>query len=143
MALQGAIPVQFSNVFPHGAYVLSVQPVRDFDKSTREHTVQDRDKETGEPVWSVEVIDADPEARESTMRVKIAAPVQPVPPDAAPGVPFCPVEFDGMTVVPYVDGKRCGMRHEKERQCKGRVAYSYRAKAMRAPGRPGSKPSAG
>ena len=77
MALQGAIPVEFGHVFPHGAYVLSVQPVRDFDKSTREHTVQEREKETGELVWSVEVIDADPEARESTVRVKIAAPVQP------------------------------------------------------------------
>ncbi len=100
MALQGAIPVEFGHVFPHGAYVLSVQPVRDFDKSTREHTVQEREKETGELVWSVEVIDADPEARESTVRVKIAAPVQPVPPDAAPGVPFRPVEFDGLTLVP-------------------------------------------
>ena len=142
MALQGAIPVQFGHVFPHGAYVLSVQPVRDFDKSTREHTVQERDKETGELVWSVEVIDADPEARESTVRVKIAAPVQPVPPDTAPGVPFRPVEFDGLTLVPWVDGKRCRVRDERDKQCKGRVAYSYRARAMRAPSRP-AKATAG
>jgi hypothetical protein len=143
VALQGAIPVQFGHVFPHGAYVLSVQPVRDFDKSTREHTVQEREKDTGELVWSVEVIDADPDARESTVRVKIAAPVQPVPPDPAPGVPFRPVEFDGLTLVPWVDGKRCVMRHEKDRQCKGRVAFSYRAKVMRAPSRSAAKASVG
>ena len=53
-------------------------------------------------------------ARETV--VKIAAPVQPVPPAAE----VCPVEFDGLTVTPYVNDK-------------GRIAFSYRATGMRAP----------
>ena len=55
------------------------------------------------------------------MTVKIVAEYQPVPPEAPSGMPFRPVEFDGLTVTPYVDDKR------------GRIAYSYRATGMRAP----------
>jgi hypothetical protein len=111
-------------VFPYGAYVVSeVEPVRDFDKSTRERPVQQLDKESGLPVWSVSVLDADPSARKSdrTVTVKIAAPHQPVPPAPADGIPFAAVEFEMLTVTPYVDDKR------------GRVAYSFRARDMRAP----------
>jgi hypothetical protein len=71
----------------------------------------------------VSVLDADPGARKSdrTVTVKIAAPHQPVPPAPAAGVPFAAVEFEMLTVTPYVDDKR------------GRVAYSFRARDMRAP----------
>ncbi|WP_224392302.1 hypothetical protein [Pseudonocardia sp. ICBG1293] len=65
-----------------------------------------------------------------TVTVKIAAPHQPVPPEAAAGLPFRPVEFDGLTVTPYV----------QESGGRPRVAYSFRAAGMRAPGghqRPG------
>ncbi len=124
MAINGRFCVAMDEVFPHGAYVVSeVEPVRDFDKSTRERPVQALDKESGLPVWSVSVLDADPAARknEKTVTVKIAAPHQPVPPAPAPGMPFAAVEFDLLTVTPYVDDKR------------GRVAYSFRAREMRAP----------
>ena len=42
--------------------------------------VQQADKVTGLPLWVVEVIDADPEARQRTVKVKVAAEYQPVLP---------------------------------------------------------------
>jgi hypothetical protein len=112
-------------VFPHGCFVVGeVAPQRDFDKSTREQAVQAVDRDTGELVWVVDVIDADPDAREKTLRVKLTAPVQPVPPETAPGVPFRPVEFDGLSATPYVATTASG---------RGRLAWSLRATAMRAP----------
>ena len=81
MALQGPIPVAFGHVFPHGAFAVGVvEPVRDFDRSTKERPVQEMDKNTGEPVWSLMVLDADPEARAAskTVKVKITASVAPV-----------------------------------------------------------------
>jgi hypothetical protein len=130
MAIQGAIRVQFGDVFPHGAFAVAVEPVRDFDKSTREHAVQARDKETGVPVWSVEVLDADPEARasERSVKVKIAADQPPTLPDLMAGTPFRPVEFDGLRVRPYVNGQ-------------GRLAYSFNATALHGPNA-GAKPTA-
>jgi hypothetical protein len=121
MAVQGPIPVAFGDVFPEGAYEMDVQPVRDFEKSSQERFVQATDKHSGELLWLVDVIDADPSARDKTVKVKIAAPHQPVPPEGQAGVPFRPVEFDGLTVTPYVNSNS------------GRLAYSLRAKAMRAP----------
>src|SRR5688572_1839001 len=103
MAIKGAIPMQHGDVFPHGCFVVGeVQAMRDFDRSTKEQAIQAVDRDTGELVWTVDVVDADPEARERTARVKISAPVQPVPPETAPGVPFRPVEFEGLTATPYV-----------------------------------------
>jgi hypothetical protein len=125
MAIKGAIPMTHGDVFPHGCYVVGdVQAMRDFDKSTREQAVQAVDRDTAELVWTVDVVDADPEARERTVRVKITAPVQPVPPAEAPGVPFRPVEFDGLTATPYVTTTASG---------RGRLAWSFRATGMRAP----------
>ncbi|SFM58521.1 hypothetical protein SAMN05216207_1001199 [Pseudonocardia ammonioxydans] len=126
MAIKNKFPVAMGDVFPHGAFVVSeVEPVRDFDKSTPGRPVQQNDKESGLPVWSVSVLDADPEARraDKTVTVKIAATHQPVPPEAAAGVPFRPVEFDGLTVTPYV----------QENGSRPRVAFSFRAAGMRAP----------
>jgi hypothetical protein len=125
MAIKGAIPMQPDDVFDHGCFVVGeVQPMRDFDRSTREQAVQAVDRDTGELVWTVDVVDADPEARERTVRVKITAPVQPVPPETAPGVPFRPVEFEGLTATPYVTTTASG---------RGRLAWSFRATGMRAP----------
>lgn len=126
MAIKNKFPVAMGDVFPHGAFVVSeVQPVRDFDKSAPGRPVQQNDKESGLPVWSVSVLDADPEARraDKTLTVKIAATHQPVPPEAAAGVPFRPVEFDGLTITPYV----------QENGSRPRVAFSFRAAGMRAP----------
>ncbi|WP_162453869.1 plasmid replication, integration and excision activator [Phytoactinopolyspora mesophila] len=106
MALQGAIPVEFGAVFPHGAFVIGeVTAEADFDASTKDNRVQKRDKVSGLPVWQVPVMDADPDARKGQreLTVKIAAEVQPVPPEILNGTPFRPVEFEGLTVTPYVD----------------------------------------
>jgi hypothetical protein len=126
MAIKGAIPMRFDDVFPHGCYVVGeVQAQRDFDRSTKDQAVQAVDRDMGELVWTVDVIDADPETRERTVRVKLA-PVQPVPPAAMAGAPFRPVEFDGLTATPYVATMASG---------RGRLAWSFRATGMRAPGR--------
>ena len=89
---------------------------------------QQRDKVTGERLWAVRVLDADPGSRkgQAEVAVKIAAPVQPLPPEAAAGTPFRPVEFDGLALMPYVDTSKT----------RPRLAFSIRATAMRAPGRP-------
>ena len=92
MAISGAFKVECGEVFPHGRGVVgAVSPLADFDGSTKDNRVQAGDKESGLPVWTVEVIDFDPEAREQTFKVKIAAAVQPVPPDAVAGAPVRPV----------------------------------------------------
>jgi hypothetical protein len=132
MALQGPIPVQFGAVFPDGAYAAgSFEMVRDFDRSTADRLVQQADKENGLPLWVVEVIDAQENARQRTIKVKVAAQVQPVLPPPPPGSPFTPVEFDGMTAVPYVDSSRC----QGNGRCGARVAYSFKATGVRAPSR--------
>ena len=120
MAMLSAIPVGFGFVFPHGAYVKGgVEPVRDFDRSQGERFVQATDKTTGIRLWQVEVIDADPESRGS-VKVKIAAEVQPVLPETPGGLPFVPVEFEALTVTPYVNGN-------------GRLAYSFKAAGVHTP----------
>lgn len=124
MSVPSRFKISHGDMFPHGAYVVSeVEPVRDFDKSTAGRAVQAVDKESGLLVWAVAVLDADPAARKDakTLTVKISASHQPVPPEAMAGMPFRPVEFEGLTVTPYLDDKR------------GRVAYSIRATGMRAP----------
>jgi hypothetical protein len=131
MAIKGAIPMNHGEVFPHGCYVVGeVQAMRDFDRSTKDQAVQATDRDTGVLVWTVDVVDADPEARERTVRVKLTAPVQPVPPEAAAGLPFRPVEFDGLTASPYVQATASG---------RGKLMWSFRATGMRAPARMAAK----
>lgn len=55
MAIQGALPVEFGTVFPHGAFALGVEAVTNFETKRPEV-----DRETGLPLWAVEVIDAAP-----------------------------------------------------------------------------------
>ncbi|WP_067973013.1 plasmid replication, integration and excision activator [Nocardiopsis trehalosi] len=121
MAIQGAIPVEFGTVFPAGCYALGVEAITDFE-TKRPQT----DRDSGLPLWAVDVIDADPEARgkAKSVKVKVAAEHCPVLPDEVPGLPFRPVEFEAMSVMPYVDDN--GRRP--------RVAYSLRAKAVKTPG---------
>lgn len=115
MALQGPIPVEFGAVFAQGAFAAGgFEPVRDFDASSGDRFVQAKDKTTGLPVWVIEVIDADPAARDKTAKVKIAAADRPVVPPATVGIPFVAVEFTGLTVTPYVNQA-------------GRLAYSLKA----------------
>lgn len=79
MALQGPIPVEFGHIFRDGVYAAGAfEPVRDFDASSGDRFIQSKDKATGLPLWVVEVIDADPQARSRTVKVKVAADHQPV-----------------------------------------------------------------
>jgi len=128
VALQGPIPVEFGTVFPDGAYAAGgFEPVRDFDASSGDRFVQSKDKTSGAPLWTVEVIDADPAARNRTVKVKVAAEVQPVLPNGPAGLPFVPVEFTGLTVTPYVNQS-------------GKLALSLKASGVRAPGRSSARP---
>ena len=133
------IPIEFGLVFPAGAYAAGgIEMVRDFDRSSGDRVVQQVDKHSGLPLWLVEVIDADPDARQRTVKVKIAAQVQPVLPSPVPGSPFTAVEFDGMTATPYVDSSRCA--GDGKSKCAARLAYSFKATAVRAPSRGISRP---
>ena len=128
MAIPRKLPVEFGTAFPHGAYAVGdVQPVRDYDKSTKERVVQAVDPDTGLLLWSVEVVDGDPEAKKSnrTMSVKITAKVQPVLPEALSGLPFTPVEFDRLTATAYIE----------EKGDFSSIAWSLRAADVRAPSR--------
>jgi hypothetical protein len=55
------VPTPFEYVFPHGCLFLGVEPATDFDRRGQGDD-QRRDKETGERVWLVKVMDLDPEA---------------------------------------------------------------------------------
>ena len=125
MAIQGALKVDCGEVFPHGLGVVSdVTPMADFNASTKDNRVQARDKDTGLPVWQVEVIDFDPQARTKTYKVKVIAEVQPVPPEALPGAPIRPLVLENLTVTSYIaDGPR------------PKIAYSLRCTGLAAPGR--------
>jgi hypothetical protein len=124
MSVQGPFKVDCGELFPHGLGVISeVASLDDFDKSSKDNRVQARDKDTGLPLWSVEVLDFDAQAREKTFKVKIAAAVQPVPPEAVAGAPVRPVVLEGLSVTPYIkDGPR------------PRIAYSLRCTGLAAPG---------
>jgi hypothetical protein len=91
MAIARRFKINHDEVFPFGAYLVAeVGPVFDFEKLSKDAKVQQIDKDNGLPLWSVEVLDADPEAgkKSKTVTVKIAARVQPVPPEALPGCRF-------------------------------------------------------
>jgi hypothetical protein len=74
-------------------------------------------------VWTVRALDANEEAARfgAEFKVKITADYQPVPPEKIAGFPFAPVEFVAMTITPYANNK-------------GRIAHSFRAASMQAPG---------
>ena len=120
--------MEFGLAFPDGVYAAGgFEPVRDFDASKDGRFVQSKDKTSGLPLWQVEVIDADATARTRTVKIKVAAQVQPVLPAAGAGVPFVAVEFTGLTVTPYVTQA-------------GRLGYSLKASGVRSPGRPSGRP---
>lgn len=115
--------VEFAAVFPDGVFILGVEPALEFQEDRNAPKRQERDRETNQLVWVVRALDANEEAARfgAEFKVKITAPQQPVPPAKTPGFPYAPAEFDGLTVTPYANNK-------------GRVAYSFRAAGMRAPG---------
>ncbi|MFI6758815.1 hypothetical protein ACIBF5_06670 [Micromonospora sp. NPDC050417] len=123
------VPVPSEYVFPAGALCLGVDAQIDFERRGEQDN-QARDKETGERVWVVRVMDLDPEAgkfgRPTEVKVKVIGAHQPVPPPSSvPGYPPA-VQFEGLTLTPYVDSQRC----KSSGQCKARMAYSLRATAI-------------
>ncbi|MFI9556719.1 plasmid replication, integration and excision activator [Nonomuraea endophytica] len=129
MSLRDPIPVHHQTVFPHGCYVVGpVTPVLDFEAGTKDNPVRKIDTFTGEPMWAVPVMDANPEARTSdkTVSVKLLGAAEPVVPPVPPqlkalGVNLVPVEFDGLMVRAYVSDR-------------GRLEWSVKARVMRAAG---------
>ena len=108
MAMPKKMQLTTVQVFPNGAYVVGeVEPVRDYDAPAPPKGVdrpQKRDLETGLMVWTVPVLDADPEAKKNqkTVNVKILSATQPTPPANSSGMPFVPVEFKDLEVGYYV-----------------------------------------
>jgi hypothetical protein len=126
------VPVPFDFAFPAGVLCLGVEPATDFEKRGTGDD-QLRDKDTGERVWLVKVLDLDEAAGKfggtKEVKVKIVAPVQPVPPTSQiPGYPPA-VEFRDITLTPYVDSQRCKGAAPK---CRSRLAWSVRAGEMTA-----------
>ena len=117
--------VSMQDVFGHGCNLMpdSITEAIDYDEQTKSRRPA-RDKLTGKPVWQCRVSDMDPElaGRSRETVVKIIADREPQPPTRQP---FEPVEFEGLTVTPYVTDK-------------GRMAYSLRATAIK-PARPAGK----
>jgi hypothetical protein len=101
------LPVSMQDAFPHGCHLVpdSIVEAMDYDEATRRRRAA-VDKQTGQPVWQVRVMDMDPEleGRSREVVVKILADKMPVPPTRAP---FELVEFEGLQVTPYVDSARC------------------------------------
>ncbi|GGQ78463.1 hypothetical protein [Couchioplanes azureus] len=134
------VPVPWEYIAPSGALFLGVEAATDFDKRGQGDD-QLRDKETGERVWLVKALDLDPEAGKfgatKEIKVKVVAPVQPVPPTATvPGYPPM-VEFTGVTLTPYVDSQKC---KDATAKCRARLAWSIRATGMTEP-QAASKPA--
>jgi hypothetical protein len=129
------LPVGMAGVFPAGCHLVpdSITEAQDWDEATRVRTPA-IDKITGKRVYHVRVIDLDPalEGRSREVVVKIAADRMPVPPTRQP---FEPVEFENLTVTPYVDTGRCQGRG----RCAARMAFSLRATGIKA-GRPMAQP---
>ncbi|MGY4710950.1 plasmid replication, integration and excision activator [Mycolicibacterium sp. CBM1] len=125
MAVPKWLRVPHQQVFPHCAFLVSdVSPVIDYERSTKDNRVQAHDRESGLPLWQVEVLDGDLAApkRTRTVTVKFATTTQPERPPNIDGMPFTPVVFEDLSVLPYVD--RSGES--------GRIAWSFRASGMSA-----------
>jgi len=117
--------VSMGDVFGYGCALMpdSITAAMDYDEKTKIRRPA-MDKLTGKPVWQCRVSDMDPElaGRSRETVVKIIADREPVPPTRQP---FESVEFEGLTVTPYVTDK-------------GRMAYSLRATGIKA-----ARPAAG
>ncbi|GLY51886.1 hypothetical protein [Lentzea sp. NBRC 102530] len=139
MAITGGsrFPAGHDFVFPRGALVMGVEPVLKFQSAEERAkglpAEQEKDKETGQLVWSVLVIDQAAERKaDAAVTVKISAPHQPVPPEAIPGTDIRPAMFEGLTVTPWIDDKGCRGGHVGERhRCRAKLGYSLRATGMK------------
>jgi hypothetical protein len=111
--------VSMADVFPDGCYLVpdSFSEVQDYDEKTKVRTPS-VDKVTGKRVFQCRVVDMDQEleGRSRETVVKIVADYMPVNPTKAA---FEAVEFENLTVTPYINDKN-------------RMAYSLRATSIRA-----------
>jgi hypothetical protein len=111
-------PVAMADAFPAGCALVweSISEAQDYDEKTGARSPA-FDKLTGKKVWQCRVSDLDPElaGRSRETGVKILADREPAPPT---GQPFELVEFENLTVTPYVTDK-------------GRMAYSLRATGLK------------
>lgn len=73
------------------------------------------------------VIDGDESAsrREIGVTVKFVAAQRPVPPKNSSPFPWTPVEFTGLSALPYIE----------DGGTRGRIAWSFRAEGMTVPSR--------
>src|SRR5690606_10316719 len=129
MAMPRRIKVDFGEAFPHGAYMFAeskVEQARDFDKSKPNAPVQAIDPDTELPVWTVEVMDADPEARTKAkaITVRIVSQYAPTLPETPNGWPVRPIELEGLTATAYVAESAMG---------RSQIAWSFRATGIREP----------
>ena len=111
--------VSMADVFPDGCYLVpdSFSEVQDYDEKTKSRSPS-VDKVTGKRVFQCRVVDMDQEleGRPRETVVKIVGDYMPVNPTKAP---FEAVEFENLTVTPYINDKN-------------RMAYSLRATGIRA-----------
>lgn len=136
MSIPKWLQITHDQVFSCGAFVVSeVTPMIDFNRSSGENRVQATDRDTGLPMWQVEALDGDPTApkRSRTVTVKFAAQTPPTAPTNSSGTPFTPVVFEGLMGLPYIE--RSGDF--------SRIAWSFRASGMTAPGKPSTASSTG
>src|SRR5215469_16416987 len=125
MAVKGGtrFAVTMGQVFPEGCHLVpdSISEAMDYDEETKRRSPAS-DKLTGKPVFQVRVIDLDPDlsGRSREVVVKVIADRMPVPPTRQP---FEPVEFENLTVTPYVIDRT------------KRMGYSLRTTGIKA-GRP-------
>lgn len=127
MAISGRFAIPFETAFPRGALLRGgVEPVPDFKAPAGADgsRPQQRDKETGLPLWQCTVLDMDDDAsrRDIGVSVKFAAPVVPTVPKNNTPLPWTPVRFVGLMALPYVEPGN-------ERS---RIAWSFRAESMTA-----------
>jgi hypothetical protein len=134
------VPVSFDYVFPEGCLLVGVERVTDFAlRGTGDD--QARDKETGDRLWEVTVMDLHKEEngfrKSQEVKVKIAAPHQPVAP--SPTVPGFPpkVAFTDLVLTPWVDSSKCTGRAIEDKggkqlphKCRSRLSWSIRASSI-------------
>jgi hypothetical protein len=130
------VPVRSEVVLPRGGMFMGVEAATDFDKRGQADD-QTRDKESGERVWIVTVIDmeepdeAQKFRKSAELKVRVVAPYRPVPPvSMVAGYPPM-VAFDGLTMTPWLDDQKCrAARQGESHRCRARLAYSLRATEM-------------
>lgn len=132
------LPVGMHDAFPYGCHLLpdSIAEAMEYDEQTKTRRPV-IDKVTGKRVWQCRVSDMDQalEGRSRETVVKILADQMPQPPTRTL---FEAVEFEGLTVTPYVDNNRCNGNG----RCNARMSFSLRASGLKAAARQSGKDAA-